>query len=115
MSPENQGKATSLAESFFGIGSMFGPSIGGFLFDTGGFPLPFWVFGATALVLAAVSHLFLKDVQEAFEEGANSRDVTWKEILTSPGKLQGFVSGLMRNVAINSVNFNYIHIIIIII
>ena len=58
--PENQGKATSLAESFNGIGSMFGPTIGGFLFDIGGFALPFWSSGGFSLLLAVVSMFLLK-------------------------------------------------------
>ena len=34
-----------VAEAFFGVGTMFGPSLGGFLYDAGGFSLPFWVSG----------------------------------------------------------------------
>ena len=85
MSVENQGKATALAESFFGIGTMFGPSIGGFLFDIGGFPLPFWLFGGFAILIAITCFFVLKDVHEAFQEADTERDVTWSEVLTAPG------------------------------
>ena len=40
-----QGKAISLAESFFGAGTIFGPSLGGFLYELGGFLTPFLVSG----------------------------------------------------------------------
>ena len=35
----------SVAEACFGVGTMFGPSVGGFLYEVGGFSLPFWVSG----------------------------------------------------------------------
>ena len=87
VSPENQGKATALAESCFGIGTMFGPSIGGFLFDIGGFPLPFWLFGGFAVFIAIACLFVLKDVSEAFQEADTERDVTWSEVLTAPGTI----------------------------
>jgi hypothetical protein len=40
-----EGKAISAAEAFFGMGTMFGPSIGGALYEYGGFSLPFWISG----------------------------------------------------------------------
>ena len=82
-----QGKATSLAESFNGIGSMFGPTIGGFLFDIGGFALPFWASGGFSLLLAAASIFLLKDYEESEDEtdGGRARDVSWREVLTAPG------------------------------
>ena len=82
---ENQGKATALAESCFGIGTMFGPTIGGFLFDVGGFPLPFWISGGFSLVLSIICFVFLKDVQEISIEEESERDVRWSEIILSPG------------------------------
>ena len=86
VSTENQGKATSLAESFFGVGSMFGPTIGGYLFDKGGFSLPFWASGVFSLVLSVSCIFLMRNVEEAFQETAeDTKDVTWREILTSPG------------------------------
>ena len=84
---ENQGKATALAESCFGIGTMFGPTIGGFLFDVGGFPLPFWVSGGFSLVLSIICYFFLNDshsISDDLEE--SDRDVRWSEIILSPGQ-----------------------------
>ena len=39
---------------------MFGPTIGGFLFDIGGFALPFWASGGFSLLLAVASIFLLK-------------------------------------------------------
>ena len=85
---------------------MFGPTIGGILFDIGGknpqkdtskckffliikllkgFPWPFWVFGGLALFLSILCALFLKDVEGANDEEDLQRDVTWAEVLTAPG------------------------------
>ena len=86
----NQGKATALAESCFGIGTMFGPTIGGFLFDVGGFPFPFWISGGFSLVLSIICHLFLKDIPSISEDEEDSdRDVRWSEIILSPGRKFG--------------------------
>ena len=38
-----QGKAISFAESFFGAGTIFGPSLGELLYEMGGFQTPFFV------------------------------------------------------------------------
>ena len=64
---------------------MFGPTIGGFLFDIGGFPLPFWASGGFSLLLALVSIFCLDDFEESVDEADSARDVSWREILTAPG------------------------------
>ena len=92
VSAEHQGKATSLAESFFGVGSMFGPTIGGWLFDLGGFPLPFWIFGGFSLFLSLSSFLLLTDSTDVHDEVEQGKDVTWSQVLSSPGVLVSLVS-----------------------
>jgi len=86
VSPQNQGMAMSFAESFCGVGTMFGPTIGGYLYDIGGFPLPFWIFGGFSLLLAVCCVFLMRKVEEAFEETAeDQKDVSWREVLTAPG------------------------------
>ena len=85
---QHQGKATALAESCFGIGTMFGPTIGGFLFDLGGFPLPFWVSGGFSLVLSLTCLLLLTELHDEEDEEESDRDVRWSEVLTAPGWCQ---------------------------
>merc|ERR1712179_876552 len=88
---ENQGKAIALIESCFGIRTMFGPSIGGLLFDYGGFPLPFFVTGGITLGVAAVMLVLLKDnptEETAVSHGSNQ--VTWMQILKADGVFMSF-------------------------
>ena len=70
---------------------MFGPSLGGLLFDYGGFPLPFFVEGGITIGVAAVMLILLKD--DSTEEAAISHDssqVTWIQILKADGVLISF-------------------------
>ena len=60
---QHKGKAIAVAEACFGAGSMLGPSLGGFLFDVGGFPLPFWVAGGSHLVVNLAACFLLKKPQ----------------------------------------------------
>jgi len=85
VSKENQGKAMAAAEACFGVGTMFGPSLGGALYDLGGFPLPFWVSGGIAIVVTILTMVSLKDDSSAYDELDNNISVSWLEILKSPG------------------------------
>ncbi|GFR75436.1 MFS-type transporter SLC18B1-like [Elysia marginata] len=49
--PDHISSAFSFLETFLGIGYMVGATVGGFLYELGGFGLPFWVYGV--LVLSA--------------------------------------------------------------
>merc|ERR1719153_244444 len=61
---ENKGKAISIAESCFGIGTMVGPTVGGGLYEIGGFSLPFWVSGSIMLLMAFVTLIFFEGSQD---------------------------------------------------
>ena len=87
VSKENEGKAIAAAEALFGVGTMFGPSLGGALYDLGGFPLPFWVSGGFAVVVTILAVFFLKVDSNAYDELDNNRKVSWLEILKAPGVL----------------------------
>ena len=64
---------------------MLGPTLGGALFELGGFPVPFWVCGGATLALALATCLLL-DQGEEQEQQQGGGDVKWAEILRSPGK-----------------------------
>jgi len=82
---ENQGKAIALAESFFGAGTIFGPSLGGFLYEIGGFRSPFLVAGITLLVMSAVCVFLLEDKTDLYTSLQTEQSVSWKQILLCPG------------------------------
>ena len=62
---------------------MLGPTLGGALFELGGFPVPFWVCGGATLALALATCLLLDQGAEQEQQGGG--DVKWAEILRSPG------------------------------
>jgi len=81
---ENKGKAISVVESFFGIGTVFGPALGGWLFNVGGFRFPFWSFAAAGIVIWIVALLFLKNkTSENSDSGV--REVGWREVTRCSG------------------------------
>ena len=87
VSKENSGKAIAAAEACFGVGTMFGPSLGGILYDLGGFPLPFWISGGLAIVTSILSLLLLKDDSTQYDNLEDTKKVSWWEILKAPGVL----------------------------
>ena len=87
VSKENYGKAIATAEACFGVGTMFGPSLGGALYDAGGFPLPFWISGGLAVAVSILSWVFLKDDSNGYDDLDNNKKVSWLEILKAPGVL----------------------------
>ena len=87
VSKKNQGKTLAAVEACFGVGTMFGPTVGGCLYDLGGFSLPFWVSGVIMMFVSCISVLFFKNVNSSNEDLVNHRKVSWVEILKAPGVL----------------------------
>ena len=81
---QNKAKAISVIESSFGIGMTFGPTIGGWLSDVGGFGFPFWSFAVAGFTIWIMSLLFLKSNAYENEENCVS-EIGWREVLRSPG------------------------------
>lgn len=85
-SKKHEGKLIAIAEACFGIGTMFGPSVGGILFQLGGFPLPFILCGGLILVFMVASIFLIKDCHDQYELlEEDERLVGWSEILSTPG------------------------------
>ena len=89
MTPANEGKAVAACETCFGVGSMLGPSIGGLLYDIGGFTLPFAVCGSAQCLVILLTFAFLKEEGDRYTslEGEESMEVTWSDLLRAPGIL----------------------------
>ena len=81
----HRGKVISVVESCFGIGTVFGPSLGGVLYDHGGFSVPFWTLGGLMLILSVISAFYLQQDSTELENPGYQRCVGWWEILKSPG------------------------------
>ena len=69
---ENEGKVMAAAEFCFGVGTMFGPSLGGFLYQVGGFSAPFFVAGGV-FVVVNIAAIFL--LEKAGENGGSQQEV----------------------------------------
>ena len=62
------GKRTALAMGFYeistGLGMIIGPLLGGWLYDVGGFGLPFWVVGTIMFVGAILNYFTVPKVRQ---------------------------------------------------
>lgn len=65
--PENLSSAFAYLEASFGVGLIVGPTIGGILYQAGGFPLPFAVMGVV-LLFATVFTIFCLPVKDKISE-----------------------------------------------
>lgn len=81
---QHQGKAISIAEAAFGVGTMFGPSIGGLFYEIGGFSVPFWITGGALLVMSVLLSFCLEDKNDLYTRLEDGGSVTWKQILCAP-------------------------------
>lgn len=91
-SEENRGKVVAVVETFFGFGTMLGPTVGGVFFDIGGFFLPFAVTGVMSVLVSLASFCFIKEVQT--EDREEEASVTWWQVLSVPGMMV-CVAGMM--------------------
>ena len=66
---KHQGKGIALVETSYGVGTMFGPTVGGLLYDFGGFLLPFSATGGLMITVAIFSALFLEDLRKELVMG----------------------------------------------
>ena len=85
VSQENRGKGIALAETSFGLGTMLGPTVGGALYDHGGFLCPFAVNGALMVMVGLAALLTLHEDPSLDHDEDEQRNVTWWEILSAPG------------------------------
>jgi len=58
--PKNIEFVVGLAEIFTGGGFMVGPALGSLLYTFGGYTIPFYVFGASTLIIAPITYFVLK-------------------------------------------------------
>ncbi|KAG8200267.1 hypothetical protein JTE90_021918 [Oedothorax gibbosus] len=60
--PDNPGKAFAVLQTFMGVGTITGPTLGGAFYDVGGYRLPFFVVGSLVLIDAAIILFLLPKV-----------------------------------------------------
>ncbi|XP_076361374.1 uncharacterized protein LOC143252705 isoform X2 [Tachypleus tridentatus] len=75
---ERRATVLAIAEMFYGLGITIGPTIGGVLFEVGGFMLPFFLLGAILVCLSAIMICFLPETKCTMNE---NKGEFWKIIL----------------------------------
>ncbi|GFQ98152.1 MFS-type transporter SLC18B1 [Trichonephila clavata] len=63
--PDGIGTTFAVLETFIGVGMIVGPTVGGALYDLGGYGLPFYVVGTVVILDAIVIFFILPDVSAA--------------------------------------------------
>lgn len=63
--PDNVASTFSGLETTYGVGKIVGPSVGGILYESGGFPLPFASTGSVLLAASVVTFLILPKLTES--------------------------------------------------
>ncbi|KAK7601703.1 hypothetical protein V9T40_009144 [Parthenolecanium corni] len=62
MFPDNVATVMSTLETFYGLGFIVGPTVGGLLFEVGGFPLPFFFVGIVSGILSILIFTYVPNV-----------------------------------------------------
>ncbi|MFJ7951417.1 MFS transporter [Lysinibacillus sp. NPDC096418] len=86
-SKEEHGTAMGMAMSGQASGVLLGPLLGGWLFELGGYQLPFFVAAGMALLAALLSFVFLRNITETRAESFTSpfRILRHKQVLIIAG------------------------------
>ncbi|CAL8093259.1 unnamed protein product [Orchesella dallaii] len=71
--PESVATTFASLETFFGLGMILGPTVGGALFEVGGFSLPFFVVGGALLLTAFLSSFVMPKIDKATDEDGNEQ------------------------------------------
>ncbi|XP_076365840.1 MFS-type transporter SLC18B1-like isoform X3 [Tachypleus tridentatus] len=74
---ERRATVLAIVEMFYGLGITIGPTIGGVLFEVGGFMLPFFLLGAILVCLSAIMICFLPETKCTMNENEGE---LWKII-----------------------------------
>ncbi|XP_022253165.1 MFS-type transporter SLC18B1-like [Limulus polyphemus] len=96
---DNRGTATSLLEMAYGVGSMLSPTVGGVLYEFGGFKAPFIFLGTALLIGSVLVYFFLPDSDT--ESGCSM-----KEILSMSLHFGFALDMVICMIAISAIYFN---------
>ncbi|KAG5682840.1 hypothetical protein PVAND_012162 [Polypedilum vanderplanki] len=81
--PNNVGSSFATLETFFGLGLIVGPMVGGVLYSAGGYYLPFVVLGSALFACAVMTLLVLPVQNNDRDENANQGSLI--DVLKIPG------------------------------
>lgn len=89
---EGIGTTFAILETFLGVGLITGPTLGGALYDLGGYGLPFYVVGSIVIIDAIVIFFVLPDVEEPKVPKKGNMLKFWKHPRTIIYSLSVFTS-----------------------
>ncbi|XP_008556075.1 MFS-type transporter SLC18B1-like isoform X1 [Microplitis demolitor] len=96
--PENVATTFASLETFFGLGLIVGPTVGGALYQVGGYTMPFAVLGS-ALILAAIMTAFILPVHNDLDQDS-PRFGGYTQVLKIPGVLVATCSIIATSMSI---------------
>ncbi|KAK0084730.1 hypothetical protein PV326_006183 [Microctonus aethiopoides] len=96
--PDNVATTFASLETFFGLGLIVGPTVGGALYQVGGYSTPFVVLGS-ALFLAAVMTAFVLPVHNDMDQDAMSAG-GFTKVLRIPGVMVATASIVVTSMSI---------------
>ena len=86
--PDKVATMFATLEAFFGVGLIFGPSIGGVLYQVGGYTLPFAVLGSILIGVACITFFVLPDTyNEKADSTSEDSDASQKKGLVDALKV----------------------------
>ncbi|XP_058803073.1 MFS-type transporter SLC18B1-like [Phymastichus coffea] len=97
--PDNVATTFASLETFFGLGLIVGPTVGGALFQIGGYTTPFAVLGS-ALFLAAVMTAFVLPVHHERDMDSQSSAGKFMKVLRIPGVMVATASIIVTSMSI---------------
>ncbi|XP_011498704.1 PREDICTED: MFS-type transporter SLC18B1-like [Ceratosolen solmsi marchali] len=97
--PDNVATTFASLETFFGLGLIVGPTVGGALFQLGGYTTPFAVLGF-ALFLAAVVTAFVLPIHQHNEQDNQSTEGKFMKVLKVPGVMVASASIVATSMSI---------------
>ncbi|KAG8036441.1 hypothetical protein G9C98_003763 [Cotesia typhae] len=96
--PENVATTFASLETFFGLGLIVGPTVGGALYQIGGYTLPFAVLGS-ALIVAAIMTAFILPIHNDSDQDS-PKFGGYSKVLRIPGVLVSTASIMATSMSI---------------
>ena len=100
--PNSVSTMFGVVEMSFGVGMILGPTVGGALYQLGGFTLPFTVLGSVLVVQAVLSSFTLPPMKEREEEEENSGEFGLCKALQLPPVMLAVLSVFSGSVAVGA-------------
>ena len=103
MFPHTVSTVFGLVEMSFGVGMILGPTVGGALFQLGGFTLPFAVLGAILLVQAAISSKTLPVLKDRYSaDSPSNSNYGIKQAMRIPSVVLATASVFSASIAVGA-------------